>query len=168
LGVIIGFLIMGRIDSQTTQRLIGVILVSLVGLQFWRSRSRAVKDLSEETKPHPLLSGVTGVSAGITTMIANAAGPIMIIYLLAMRLPKMIFMGTSAWFFFAVNLFKVPFSYSLGLINLSSLRISLLLIPFAVAGALTGRVLIRYIDQRLFEILAMVLTLLAGLRLLLF
>jgi uncharacterized membrane protein YfcA len=54
------------------------------------------------------------------------------------------------------------------LINLSSLRISLLLIPFAVAGALTGRVLIKYIDQRLFELLAMVLTLLAGLRLLLF
>jgi uncharacterized membrane protein YfcA len=101
-------------------------------------------------------------------MIANAAGPIMIIYLLAMRLPKLIFMGTSAWFFFAVNLFKVPFSYSLGLINLGSLGISLPLIPFAVAGALTGRVIIKYIDQKLFELLAMALTLLAGLRLLLF
>jgi len=167
-GVVLGFLIMGRIDSQTTQRLIGVILVGLVGLQFWRSRSKAVAKLAEETHPHPLISALAGVSAGITTMIANAAGPIMIIYLLAMRLPKLIFMGTSAWFFFAVNLFKVPFSYSLGLINLGSLQISLLLIPFAVAGAITGRILIKYIDQRLFELLAMVLTLLAGLRLLLF
>jgi uncharacterized membrane protein YfcA len=168
LGVVIGFLIMGRIDSFTTQKLIGVILVALVGLQFWRSRSQAVTRLAEGGQPHPLISGLTGVSAGITTMIANAAGPIMIIYLLAMRLPKLIFMGTSAWFFFAVNLFKVPFSYSLGLINLSSLRLSLLLIPFAVAGALTGRVLIKHIDQKLFELLAMGLTLLAGLRLLLF
>jgi uncharacterized membrane protein YfcA len=167
-GVIIGFLIMGRIDSQTTQKLIGVILVSLVGLQFWRSRSKAVAHLAEGAQPHRLVSAVAGVSAGITTMIANAAGPIMIIYLLAMHLPKMIFMGTSAWFFFAVNLFKVPFSYSLGLINLDSLRISVPLIPFAVAGALTGRVLIKYIDQRLFELLAMGFTLLAGLRLLLF
>jgi uncharacterized protein len=167
-GVVIGFLIMGRIDGQTTQRLIGVILVSLVALQFWRSRSRTVAHLAEDAQPHPLLSAIAGVSAGITTMIANAAGPIMIIYLLAMHLPKMIFMGTSAWFFFTVNLFKVPFSYSLGLINLDSLRVSLPLIPFAVAGALTGRVLIKYIDQRLFELLAMGFTLLAGLRLLLY
>jgi uncharacterized membrane protein YfcA len=167
-GVIIGFLIMGRIDSQTTQRLIGVILVSLVGLQFWRSRSKAVAHLAEDAQPHRLVSAIAGVGAGITTMIANAAGPIMIIYLLAMHLPKMIFMGTSAWFFFAVNLFKVPFSYSLGLISLDSLRISVPLIPFAIAGALTGRVLIKYIDQRLFELLAMAFTLLAGLRLLLY
>jgi uncharacterized membrane protein YfcA len=90
----------------------------------------------------------------------------MIIYLLAMRLPKLIFMGTSAWFFFAVNVFKVPFSYNLGLINFDSLRVSLPLIPFAMLGAVTGRILIKYIDQRLFELLAMVLTLVAGLRLL--
>ncbi len=167
-GVVIGYLIMGRIDSQTTQKLIGVILVGLVGLQFWRSRSKTVAHLAEGAQPHRLVSAVAGVSAGATTMIANAAGPIMIIYLLAMQLPKMIFMGTSAWFFFAVNLFKVPFSYSLGLINPASLHISIPLIPFAVGGAVTGRILIKYIDQRLFELLAMVFTLLAGLRLLLY
>lgn len=165
-GVIVGFFILGRIDSQTTQRLIGTILVALVILQFWRSRSTAVTRLAEEAHPHPVLSAVTGVSAGITTMIANAAGPIMNIYLLAMRLPKMIFMGTAAWFFFFINLFKVPFSYSLGLINLGSLSISIPMIPFAVAGALTGRILIKHIDQRLFELLAMLFTLLAGIRLL--
>jgi uncharacterized membrane protein YfcA len=51
---------------------------------------------------------------------------------------------------------------------MNSLRISVPLIPFAVAGALTGRILIKYIDQRLFELLAMAFTLLAGLRLLLY
>ena len=61
-GVIIGYFIMGRIDSQTTQRLIGVILVSLVGLQFWRSRSKAVAHLAEDAKPHRLVSAVAGVS----------------------------------------------------------------------------------------------------------
>ena len=64
-------------------------------------------------------------------MVANAAGPIMIMYLLAMRLPKLVFMGTSAWYFFVLNLFKVPFSYSLGLINFNSLQVSLVLAPFA-------------------------------------
>ncbi|MCB0136587.1 MAG: sulfite exporter TauE/SafE family protein, partial [Caldilineaceae bacterium] len=166
-GIFIGFLVMGRIDAQTTQRLIGAILVTIVVVHFWRrARTKALADLEAEAKPHPLLAAVTGVSAGFTTMVANAAGPIMVIYLLAMRLPKYIFMGTAAWYFFILNLFKVPFSYSLGLINANSLPISLALAPVAVAGALTGRVLIRHINQQVFEVLALVLTFVAGLRLL--
>jgi uncharacterized membrane protein YfcA len=90
----------------------------------------------------------------------------MILYLLAMRLPKMEFLGTAAWYFFLLNCFKVPFSYNLGLINLSSLGIDLRLAPVAVAGALSGRALIPYINQSLFELLAVVFTLLAALRLL--
>ena len=137
----------------------------MVVFHFIRRTMRRTVLTPEPTKPHPLLAGVTGVSAGFTTMVANAAGPIMIMYLLAMQLPKLVFMGTSAWFFFVLNLFKVPFSYSLGLINFSSLHISLVLAPFAVLGALTGHVLIHHINQNLFELLALVLTLVAGLRL---
>jgi hypothetical protein len=99
-------------------------------------------------------------------MVANAAGPIMIMYLLAMRLPKMEFIGTSAWFFLVLNLFKVPFSYSLGLINPASLSIDLPLAPFAMMGAVSGRAIIKHIDQSLFEKLALVLTLAAGVRML--
>lgn len=33
-------------------------------------------------------AGIMGLCAGFTTMIANAGGSIMVIYLLAMRLPK--------------------------------------------------------------------------------
>lgn len=166
-GIVFGFLVMGRIDSATTQRLIGAILVIIVFVHFWRRmRTQAMVELEAESKPHPVLAGVTGVSAGFTTMVANAAGPIMIMYLLAMRLPKYIFMGTAAWYFFVLNLFKVPFSYGLGLINAESLPISLLLAPVAVAGAFTGRVLIRHINQQVFELLALALTLIAGIRLL--
>jgi len=166
-GILAGFLVMERIDAMTTQRLIGAILVTIVFVHFWRrARTKGLADLEAETKPHPLLAAITGVSAGFTTMAANAAGPIMVIYLLAMRLPKYIFMGTAAWYFFILNLFKVPFSYNLGLINADSLPISLVLAPVAVAGALTGRVLIRHINQQIFELLALVLTLVAGLRLL--
>ncbi len=99
-------------------------------------------------------------------MVANAAGPVMILYLLAMRLPKMAFIGTSAWFFLVLNLFKVPFSYSLRLINIGFLQIDLPLAPFAVLGALSGREIIRHIDQSLFEKLALALTFVAGLRML--
>jgi uncharacterized membrane protein YfcA len=108
-----------------------------------------------------------GLMAGFTTMVANAAGPIMILYLLASGLPKMEFVGTGAWYFLLMNLFKVPFSYSWGLINPASLAIDLILAPFAVIGALSGRALIPYINQRLFEGMALGLTFVASLKLLL-
>ena len=181
IGIIIGWLIMGRIDSLTTQRLIGGILALIVLIQLIRKVQgrRALATGAAQTTadsangkttagiPRPILAPLAGISAGITTMIANAAGPIMVLYLLAMGLPKMVFMGTSAWYFFILNLFKVPFSASLGLINLDSLRQSLFMAPFAMAGAVTGRLIIRYIDQSLFEWLALVLALVAGVRLLL-
>jgi hypothetical protein len=166
IGIVLGFLAVGRIDDTQVRRLIGVILVALVVLQMWRQR-QARRDPDAQHVPESLWFAATvGIIAGFTTMVANAAGPIMILYLLAMRLPKMEFLGTAAWYFFLLNCFKVPFSYNLGLINLSSLGIDLRLAPVAVAGALSGRALIPYINQSLFELLAVVFTLLAALRLL--
>ena len=167
IGVVLGALVVGRIDDYAIRLLIGGILVFLVLLHFIRRLRGQANDLAEQATPHPAVAIITGLSAGFTTMVANAAGPIMVMYLLAMRLPKMIFIGTAAWYFFALNLFKVPFSYSLGLINANSLPISLALIPFAILGALSGRLIIRLIDQTFFETLAIGLTLIAGLRLLL-
>ena len=119
-----------------------------------------------EENPNRLLVAVTGLAAGFTTMIANAAGPLMVLYLLAMRLPKFTFVGTAAWFFLVLNLFKVPFSVGLGLITPGSLGFSLKLAPFAILGALSGRWVISHMNQRMFEGVALVLTLVAGLRLL--
>jgi uncharacterized protein len=161
-GVVLGYLTLGRIDERLVKPLIGSILVAIVVVHVVRRHAGARADA-----PHPpWLAPLVGVTAGFTTMVANAAGPIMIVYLLAMGLPKMEFIGTSAWFFLVVNLFKLPFSYSLGLIYPGSLLVDLPLAPFAVAGAVSGRLIIRYIDQRLFETLALLLTAVAGVRLL--
>lgn len=162
-GIAVGALTLGRIDDQTVSTLIGGILVALVVLRLVRQRA----PLQEApTHPHRAFVVLTGLAAGFTTMVANAAGPIMILYLLAMRLPKMNFIGTSAWFFLAINVFKVPFAAGVGVVTLPTLALSLRLAPFAVVGALSGRWLIRYIPQRAFENLALVLTLIAGLRML--
>lgn len=162
-GILLGVLAFGRMNDQAVRVFIGAILVGLVALQAWRMRSPAVPD---GIPPRTWLVVLTGLTAGFTTMIANAAGPLMVIYLLAMRLPKFTFVGTAAWFFLAINLFKVPFSYWLGLITPSSFALSLRLAPFAVVGALSGRWLIGLMNQRVFEALALLLTLVAGLRLL--
>ena len=109
---------------------------------------------------------VFGVLAGFTTLVANAAGPLMIIYLLSMRLPKLEYMGTGAYFFLLINLFKVPFMVNLGLIDARSFTGNLVLLPAVIVGALAGRVILRRIDQKLFENLALGLSAAAGLKLL--
>ena len=120
-GIVIGYFALSRVDNGQMEKLIGSILVLLVIIQSWRSRSQALVLPAERIPQGIWFVAVVGIVAGFTTMVANAAGPIMILYLLAMRLPKMEFIGTGAWYFFILNLLKVPFSYQLGLINSSSI-----------------------------------------------
>ncbi|MGE5140623.1 MAG: sulfite exporter TauE/SafE family protein [Rudaea sp.] len=161
-GIFLGYLALGYIDSRQVGRMMGIILIALVIIQFVRARY-----LKTEEVPHALwFIGGVGILAGFTTMVANAAAPVMVLYLLAMRLPKIEFAGTAAWFFLFNNWLKVPFSLSLGLISLNSLPLDLAVAPFAIAGALFGRQLILHIDQALFENLSLVFTLLAAVKLL--
>lgn len=164
-GVVLGYFALGRVDDTQMRHLIGVIVVALVVFQFVRSRQAAPAD-DEAQLPRRWVAPLAGITAGFTTMVANAAGPIMVLYFLAMRLPKLVFVGTGAWYFFTLNIFKTPFSASLGLINLSSLWVDLWLAPFCIAGALIGRPLLERINQKVFELVALALTLLAGLAML--
>lgn len=168
LGVVIGALAMGRILDAGVRQMIGGILLVLIVVYLLRQYSsrNGEGELIPFTR-YPWLVGVTGILAGFTTMVANASGPIMVLYLLALRLPKVAFIGTAAWFFFFLNLFKVPFSAGLGLINPNSLAVGLRLVPFSVAGALVGRPLLRHVNQKLFEQIAIALTVVAAIRLLL-
>jgi hypothetical protein len=166
-GVVVGALALNRIADAGVRRLIGGILLGLIAVHLLRrfQRNKAL-DGAADYEQRRWLVGITGLAAGFTTMVANAAGPIMIMYLLALRLPKLFFLGTAAWFFLVLNLFKVPFSVSLGLITPAALSMSVRLIPFAILGAWGGRRMVHLIDQRLFEQLALGLTFIAGVRLL--
>ncbi|HEX7630904.1 MAG TPA: TSUP family transporter, partial [Lacunisphaera sp.] len=87
---------------------------------------------------------------------------------LAMRLPKLEFLGTSAAFFLLINWIKVPFSTQLGLLNAQSLLLNLWLLPAVAFGALAGPWVVKRINQTVFENVALVLTALAVLKLLFF
>ena len=78
---------------------------------------------------------------------------------------KLEFIGTGAWFYMCVNAFKVPFSVSLGLITRESLLMDALLVLPMVPGALLGPLFLKHINQRAFEMLALILTIAAALRL---
>jgi hypothetical protein len=169
-GVLLGFFAMGQLQGDKAfQRMIGGILLGMVVVHVWRQRQLARDPVRTNDRiPHRMwFAALMGTMAGFTTMVANAAGPVMILYMLSMQLPKMEFLGTGAWFFLAVNLFKVPFSYQLDLITAASLTLDLRLAPPVVVGAVLGRLLIGHINQRLFETLALALTVLAAARMLL-
>ena len=162
-GVVLGYFAMGHINDRQARLLIGVIILTMVSVQLWR-RSRAKPG---EIPGHgPWFAGILGVLVGFTTLVANAAGPLMAIYLLAMRLPKMEYVGTGAVFFLLLNLFKVPFMVSLGLITPDSFGFNLMLAPAVFLGAMLGRKLLPKINQKLFENLVLGLSAVAGIRLL--
>jgi uncharacterized membrane protein YfcA len=106
-----------------------------------------------------------GLLAGVTTMLANASGPIVALYALAIALPKLEFVGTNAWFFLIVNAFKVPFSLALGLIHGQSLSLNVALSPAILAGLLAGRWLVHRVPQRIFDALLLLFAGVASLRL---
>lgn len=165
-GVVVGWWALGKLSDQEVGRIIGSLLILLVILQAARMWADARKKSEVEPKIHPMLAPVMGVLGGFATMVANAAGPIMVLYLLAAGLPKMEFIGTGAWYFLVINAFKVPFSVRLGLINPFSLPIDALLAPAVVVGAVFGRWVLHRIDQGLFEKVALLFTLVAGAKLL--
>lgn len=160
-GVVAGYFALNRIDEHQARVLIGGIIVGLIVLQLVRRRLGG-----DDTGHGAWFAPTIGVLAGFTTLVANAAGPLMAVYMLAMRLPKLDFVGTGAVFFLWLNLFKVPFMAHLGLVTSETLLLNLTLAPLVLGGAWLGRRLVLRIDQRSFENLALGLGLIAGLKLL--
>jgi len=107
----------------------------------------------------------TGIFAGITTQMANAAGPVAALYLLAMRLPKEQYMGTCAWFFLIMNWIKLPVFICQHRITMNSFLMDVPMLPFLLIGAWLGIVFIRKIPQKTFDAVVEILILVAIVRL---
>jgi uncharacterized protein len=165
LGVVLGYFTLGRISDHTARIMIGVIIVGLAALGLWRRFHSSPGPEKAADTPWPL-AALIGMVAGFITLIANAAGPLMAIYLIAMRLPKMQYVGTSAVFFLLLNLFKVPFMINLGLITTQSFSFNLAMAPAVWAGVFGGRWLLGRINQDIFDKLVLVLSGVGGIMLL--
>jgi uncharacterized protein len=161
-GILIGYFAMGRITDAEFKPIIGGITLLMLAVNFWRTATKG-KDAPIPTQWW--FAAVIGLLAGVTTMIANAAGTVMLIYFLAMRLPKTEFIGTSAWYFFILNLFKVPFSASLGFITGPSLLLNLELAPLVLVGAVVGILVAKRIPEKAFAIVVQVLALASAVKL---
>lgn len=163
-GLIAGWLLMGVISDARFGPVLGWMILVMMALVVWQRLDRRVL---ETVMHHPLLSTFSGFSAGVSTMMANAGGPAMTFHLLTKRFDKMAFVGTSAWFFFVINLTKVPLSLNLGLISGSSLLLDLMLLPSIVLGFLMGKYLLGKVSQKPFEWLVVLMATASAIKLIL-
>lgn len=164
LGIAMGTFVLHVMTTPELRIVVGIVVLVMVAAHLLRKK---VKDEQLVGNKHGWKKAlIFGVVTGFATTVANAAGPVMNLYLLSMDLPKDQFMGTGAWFFFLVNLVKVPIYIWQGMITLPSLLVDLCLLPGILLGALVGKRLYDRLPQRGFELTALTLTVIAGIRLL--
>lgn len=162
LGIVAGYFAMAAVSETLFKPLLGGLILGLIVLDLVR-RLAGIGIKAD----HGLVVALVGILAGVSTMMANAGGAVMTIYLLSMALPKEEYVGTTAMFFFILNLVKFPFSLALGLITGASLWLNLLLLPLVILGAWLGLVVVKKLPQKVFNVVAQVLAGLGGLKLLL-
>lgn len=133
------------------RRMVGAIIVCMMLVYLWRRMRPALAEVHGSPAFY-------GAATGFASTVANAAGPVMNLYLLTRRLPKEQFVATGAWFFFILNLVKAPVYAWYGLYSRESLLFDLTVVPIVLAGALAGRWLVYRIPQRPFEVLVIGLT----------
>jgi uncharacterized membrane protein YfcA len=135
--------------------LIGVCILTGLGVMFWNDRRG-----KEAAVPSAWwFAALFGIMGGFSTMIGNAAGPIMSVFLLSVRLPKASFVGTAAWFFMIINYLKLPLQYFVWRnITAEGLLFNLTMIPVIIAGAVLGIFLVKKMSEVHYRILVYVMT----------
>lgn len=161
-GIVAGYFGLKYVNNQQLKPVIGIIVLAMLAINYWSNK----KDGQNLLLSHKWwFVAVMGFLAGLTTMMANAAGPVMIIYLLAAGLPKVEFVGTTAWFFFIINWIKVPFSAKLQLMTLESIKLNLMMLPLIAVGAIIGILVLKRIKQKWFKIVVQILAVAAAIKL---
>ncbi len=154
------FFVLAGSETRPIEVVIGVIVLFVVGLQLVRLlRGAPDRDANAAT------AAIYGSTGGFTTFVANAAGPIINTYLVGLRLPKDQYLGTSAWFYFGVNVSKIPIYLALGewtdggrFFTGESLAFAAVIIPAVFAGVYSGRWVVHRIPERAFLVIILVLS----------
>lgn len=158
LGILLGTWIGDHLDEGSFKRLMAVVIVtSVVTMYLWERRR------SDRVPDYWWFAAFMGIAAGFTTMVGNLAGGIVTIYLLAMHLPKDQFIGTGAWFFLIINVFKFPMHLIFWqTINWHTLSLNLAMTPVIAIGFILGVYIVGKFNDALYRRFAMVMTGLAA------
>lgn len=158
-GTIAGTWIGGVINDEIFKMVMGGIVLLSIVIMIWMERSE-----QKEIPDYYWFAALTGVGAGFTSMIGNLAGAVTAIYLLSMRLPKNGFIGTSAWFFLVINLFKIPFHiFFWKSISWNSFLLDLSTIPLILIGGWLGIIVVKNLKEKTYRWFIIATTLVAAL-----
>lgn len=166
IGICIGAIFLMKSTDLELKRFIGWIVIALV-VSFVFSKVVPIQLKSRNTHLYHILGLFLGTLSGFMSAVANAGGTPMGIYLLIRKNEKKIFMGNSAWFFFILNLSKLPIVFILNLLNFESFQYLMIPLPFVFLGALLGKQILAKINQNIFQNLTLFSSFLVGLRLIL-
>ena len=163
-GILIGLITGRSISAEQFKHLIGILVLISLAIMVWQEFRKKRSEV-----PHkPWFAIPFGTAGGFSTMIGNAAGPVMSVYLLSMNLEKNVFIGTTAWFFFIVNVFKLPLQiWGWHNITLKTLEFNLLMLPAIAIGALAGIKAVKWIPENAYRWFVVVATFVSAIVLLL-
>jgi len=163
IGVIIAVVVGMYISDRAFQYLMGVLILVCLVLLIMKDRAKSDIDIERI----PLVKPSTGLSLGFSTMIGNAAGPFLNIYLLLKKMPKEIFIATSAVYFYIINFVKIPFHiWVWHTISWDTFLLSLTSIPAILIGVIIGILLVKIMSDQFFKWLVIISTAVSGIVLL--
>lgn len=162
IGITVAGLVASYISNDAVRVFIAVITIAFV-LYNWLAAAR----IARERKAPGLLAGLFwGTISGFTSTLSQAGGPPYQMYMLSQRLPKMVFVGTSALYFASINWMKVIPYVALGQFSAKGFATSLVLFPLAIVTNQLGFWLVRRTPQELFYKITMIVMFLIALALL--
>ena len=162
IGLLIGAVVGNYINDKQFKTIIAVLVMICVGLLIWIE----TKGGSYAVPQKAWFYALAGIASGFATMIGNAAGPIMSIYLVAMGYRKNSFLGTYAWFFLIINAMKVPIQVLLWHnITWSNAALAGIMIPAVALGAVLGAIIVKRINEKPFRYIVIGMTAIAAVRL---
>ena len=160
-GLVLALLVEQFVPARGFRFLIGLCIFAGLGVMFWND-SRNRKTEKNTVPSNWWFSAIFGILGGFSTMIGNAAGPIMAVFLLSMRLPKENFVGTAAWYFLIINYIKVPLQVIFWQnITPRGLLFNLTMSPIIIIGAILGILLVKLVSEKVYRIMVYVMTIIS-------
>lgn len=154
LGVLVGVWFGNDISEKLFRQIMAVFIILTVIMMVWMDQKK-----NKTVPTHWLFASSMGLLSGITSMIGNLAGSFANIYFLAIRLPKNQFIGTAAWLFLIINVFKLPFHiFVWKTVTPESLLLNLFLIPGVLMGFFTGVTLVKLLNNEVYRKFIIIVT----------
>ncbi|MCD7848360.1 MAG: sulfite exporter TauE/SafE family protein [Parabacteroides sp.] len=147
-GFAVALLVDRLIPPEGFKRLMGGCLFVVLLIMSWSEW----KGKDNKLSTYWWYGSAFGLLGSFTTMIGNAAGPVMAIYLLSVKMPKINFIGTNAWFFLVINYLKIPVQVlAWDNITVTTLMLDLCTLPFVIIGGVLGVAMVKKLPEKEFR-----------------